>query len=183
MAHYISKLTEREREVLRLLSRGYDIKSAAIELSISTSAVTDRLRQARRKLAVSSSREAARVFVAQDSTSTFDVHRFSGMPKPSVLPQLARPGTFARNGIAMTTLIAAAAFISIIAADHSTSNSDGARPTPVDCRAFASAHARNGTPQGRSSGNVHFDTSVKDKRTASQTANAPKKKAEFCIAY
>lgn len=60
IADDVGKLMERECEVLGLLARGYDIKSAALELSISTSAVTDRLRQARRKLGVTSSREAAR---------------------------------------------------------------------------------------------------------------------------
>lgn len=180
MAHDVSKLTEREREVLRLLAHGYDIKSAALELSISASAVSDRLRQARRKLGVSSSREAARVLVAHESNGTFDVHRYLGIPNASVPRQSDRLGIFARNGMVMTMLIAAAALISIIAVDHPTSNADGARRRPIDCRAFASAHAKNGAP--RSSGNVHFDTSARGKRTVSRSATGPKKKAEFCIA-
>jgi DNA-binding CsgD family transcriptional regulator len=181
IAHDVSKLTEREREVLRLLAHGYDIKSAALELSISASAVSDRLRQARRKLEVSSSREAARVLVAHESKGTFDVHRFLGIPNASIPSHPVRLGIFARNGMAMTMLIAAAALISIIAVDHPTSNADGARHRPIDCRAFASAHAKNGAP--RSGGNVHFDTSARGKRTVPPSATGPKKKAEFCIAY
>ena len=140
MAHDLGKLSEREREVLRLLARGYDIKTAAIQLSISPSAVSDRLRQARRKLAVSSSREAARIFNAHEANGAFHVHTFSGMPKASVLPQSAHPGTLAKNGMAMTTLIAAAAFISLIATDHSTSDWEGARPASVQ-------QAKRGTEQ------------------------------------
>jgi DNA-binding CsgD family transcriptional regulator len=180
IAHDVSKLTEREREVLRLLAHGYDIKSAALELSISASAVSDRLRQARRKLGVSSSREAARVLVAHESNGTFDVHRFLGIPNASIPPHPVRLGISARNGMAMTMLIAAA-LISIIAVDHPTSNADGARHRPIDCRAFASAHAKNGAP--RSSSNVHFDTRASGKRTIPPSATGPKKKAEFCIAY
>lgn len=181
IAHDISKLTERESEVLRLLAHGYDIKSAAFELSISTSAVSDRLRQARRKLGVSSSREAARIHVAYESNSTFDVHRFSGVSKASIPPQLRSPSMFARNGMAMTMVIAAAAFVSIVALDQRTPSSQSAQHQPIDCRAFAAVHARNGTLRS-SSRNVHFDTSVKGKRTVSPIATGPKK-AEFCIAY
>lgn len=181
ITHDVGRLTERERVVLRLLAHGYDIKSAALELSISAGAVSDRLRQARRKLGVSSSREAGRILVAHESNGTFDVHRFLGVPNASIPPHPVRLGIVARNGMAMTMLIATAALVSIIAIDHPTSNADGARHRPVDCRAFASAHAKNGAP--RSSGNVHFDTSAKGKRTVSSSVSGPKKKAEFCIAY
>lgn len=54
-------LTEREKETLRLLLAGHDAKSAAAALGLSVHTVNERLREARRKLGVSSSREAARV--------------------------------------------------------------------------------------------------------------------------
>lgn len=47
---------------MRLLSQGYDIKAAARELAVSEGNVTERLREVRKKLGVSSSREAARLF-------------------------------------------------------------------------------------------------------------------------
>lgn len=53
-------LTEREKETLRLLAAGHDAKSAAVELGLSVHTVNERLRAARRKLGVSSSRAAAR---------------------------------------------------------------------------------------------------------------------------
>lgn len=181
MAHDVGKLTEREREVLRLLARGYDIKSAAMELSVSTSAVSDRLRQARRKLGVSSSREAARISADHEADSTFDVHRFSGVQNASVPPQLVGRALFVRNGMAMTTLIAAAALISFVAIDHPMSKSDSVSHQPVECQTFASAHAKNGAPH--SGRNVRFDTSVKGKEVASARPRTPKRKAEFCMTY
>lgn len=53
-------LTEKEKEALRLLVDGHDAKSAARALGLSVYTVNERLRDARRKMAVSSSREAAR---------------------------------------------------------------------------------------------------------------------------
>ncbi|MBH5322789.1 helix-turn-helix domain-containing protein [Aurantiacibacter sediminis] len=61
MADALGDLTEKEKEALRLLLAGHDAKSSARELDISVHTVNDRLRNARRKLDVSSSREAARI--------------------------------------------------------------------------------------------------------------------------
>jgi DNA-binding CsgD family transcriptional regulator len=54
-------LTEREKQTLRLMLRGHDAKSMARELDLSVHTINERLRYARRKLSVSSSREAARI--------------------------------------------------------------------------------------------------------------------------
>jgi DNA-binding CsgD family transcriptional regulator len=53
-------LTDREKATLRLLLVGHDAKSIARELGLSVHTVNERLRDARRKLGVASSREAAR---------------------------------------------------------------------------------------------------------------------------
>ncbi len=53
-------LTEKEKQTLRLLVSGYDAKSMARHLGLSVHTVNERLRDARRKMATSSSREAAR---------------------------------------------------------------------------------------------------------------------------
>ena len=53
-------LTEKEKQALRLLAGGHDAKSMARHLGLSVHTVNERLREARRKMAVSSSREAAR---------------------------------------------------------------------------------------------------------------------------
>lgn len=59
-------LTEREKETLRLLLKGHDAKSIARQLQLSVHTVNERLRDARRKLGVASSREAARLFAEMD---------------------------------------------------------------------------------------------------------------------
>ena len=56
----LDALTKKEKQTLRLILRGHDAKSAARELSLSLHTVNERLREARRKLGVTSSREAAR---------------------------------------------------------------------------------------------------------------------------
>lgn len=59
-------LTDKEKETLRLLLRGHDAKSSARALGLSVHTVNERLRDARRKLGVTSSREAARIVLAEE---------------------------------------------------------------------------------------------------------------------
>lgn len=60
-------LTDKEKDALRLLLRGHDAKSSAQELGLSVHTVNERLREARRKLGVTSSREAARRLLEADT--------------------------------------------------------------------------------------------------------------------
>lgn len=71
-------LTEAERAVLRLLGQGHDTKSAAVLLGISGHAVNERLREARRKLDVTSSRAAARLLLAEEGGLQEIRDEFSG---------------------------------------------------------------------------------------------------------
>ncbi|MFN3863848.1 MAG: DUF4019 domain-containing protein [Erythrobacter sp.] len=66
----VDTLNDKEREALRLLLRGHDAKSSARELGLSVHTVNERLRDARRKLGVTSSREAARVLMAAEGDET-----------------------------------------------------------------------------------------------------------------
>ncbi len=59
----VSALTETEKQTLRLMVRGHDAKSIARSLGLSVHTINERLRDARRKMAVSSSREAARLLL------------------------------------------------------------------------------------------------------------------------
>jgi len=59
-------LTEKEKQTLRLVVRGYDAKSMARHLGLSVHTINERLRYARRKMAVSSSREAARLLLDEE---------------------------------------------------------------------------------------------------------------------
>lgn len=74
----LSRLTEAERAVLRLLGQGHDTKSAAALLGISSHAVNERLREARRKLEVTSSRAAARLLLAAEGNLQEIRDEFSG---------------------------------------------------------------------------------------------------------
>ena len=60
-------LTEKEKETLRLMVRGHDAKSMANALSLSVHTINERLRAARRKLDVTSSREAARLLFESEA--------------------------------------------------------------------------------------------------------------------
>ena len=61
----ISGLTDRELEVLRLLAAGHTAKTIATRLGRSETSINERLRTARRKTGISSSRELARLLEAQ----------------------------------------------------------------------------------------------------------------------
>lgn len=63
----LNTLTDKERQTLRLILRGHDAKSTARELGLSVHTVNERLRDARRKLGVTSSREAARRLLAEEA--------------------------------------------------------------------------------------------------------------------
>ena len=56
-------LTDKEKQTLRLIVRGHDAKSIARSLGLSVHTINERLRDARRKMEVSSSREAARLLL------------------------------------------------------------------------------------------------------------------------
>lgn len=86
-------LTEKEKQTLRLVVRGHDAKSLARHLGLSVHTVNERLRDARRKLQVSSSREAARLLLETESD---DPQNFAdkqiGEAASSGLEQDAAPG-------------------------------------------------------------------------------------------
>lgn len=66
MSEGYQALTEKEKQALRLIVRGHDAKSTARHLGLSVHTINERLRGARRKLSVSSSREAARRLLAKE---------------------------------------------------------------------------------------------------------------------
>ncbi|WP_238550628.1 DUF4019 domain-containing protein [Blastomonas sp. AAP53] len=69
MTDWLGSLTEKEKQTLRLIVRGHDAKSIARTLGLSVHTINERLRDARRKMAVSSSREAARLLLAAEGGS------------------------------------------------------------------------------------------------------------------
>lgn len=86
-------LTDKERHTLRLLTLGHDAKSIARELGLSVHTINERLRDARRKMGASSSREAARLLRELEASDP----QFSGHQNPDPQnpdPQNCGPALF-----------------------------------------------------------------------------------------
>lgn len=62
----LSRLSPGERQILQLLAEGHTIKSIAVELGSTETALQERLRGARRKTGLGSSRELARLLRARE---------------------------------------------------------------------------------------------------------------------
>jgi len=98
----VATLTEREREALRLLLTGHDAKSIAARLDISVHAVNERLRKARQKLGVGSSREAARLLAATEGADNSFVGEKIGLG--AALPTASDDGRRNRRATGATRL-------------------------------------------------------------------------------
>lgn len=99
-------LTDKEKDTLRLLLRGHDAKSSASALGLSVHTVNERLRYARRKLGVTSSREAARIVLAAEGggpESLGDKPLGGALPGTAGADDLASTaGWWARHRFALT---------------------------------------------------------------------------------
>lgn len=147
-------LTEREKETLRLLLAGHDAKSVARQLGLSVHTINERLRDARRKLGVSSSREAARLLAAADDPAPdFAADKLLGVPAvdgtmpfsaPASPPRGAgqRLAWFGGGMIVMSLFIAAIALSSVV---HGAGENGSAAPA----RAPAEASAARSLPGAR----------------------------------
>ena len=67
----VERLSAGQKDCLRLVLQGYEFKEIARLLGTSPGAINERLREARRTLAVSSSREAARLLAAHEGASDY----------------------------------------------------------------------------------------------------------------
>ncbi|MCE7797391.1 DUF4019 domain-containing protein [Sphingobium sufflavum] len=117
----VDALSEREKATLRLLLAGHDAKSIARHLDLSVHTINERLRDARRKLGVSSSREAARhLGRAEGGDPQFPVPMDLGVAPLPLPPQQPEPhrqpkgaghvAAWLAGGIVMLCLIAVALF-------------------------------------------------------------------------
>jgi DNA-binding CsgD family transcriptional regulator len=123
-------LTEREKQTLRLIVRGHDAKSTARQLGLSVHTINERLRDARRKMEVSSSREAARLLLeAEGAGVDRQAPDFSGDTKigadamPVDAEHRAAPNRVSKRGVRehlnstgvllMTAAIALLAFLAL----------------------------------------------------------------------
>jgi DNA-binding CsgD family transcriptional regulator len=113
----LSRLNDSERKVLRLLAEGHTAKSIANALGSTPAAVNERLREARRKTGVGSSRELARLLKAQENRDEQlgVADRFVARPSISALaakPWRLHSGVFAMIGLFFVVTAGAAALLS-----------------------------------------------------------------------
>jgi DNA-binding CsgD family transcriptional regulator len=114
MTDAVQALSEKEKEALRLLLGGHDAKSMATALGLSVHTVNERLRDARRKLSVSSSKAAARLLREAEAPQMLG-DRFSGDAGAGASVQTLDPGpahsswpAWTIGGFAMIALFVAA---------------------------------------------------------------------------
>ena len=139
----VQNLTQRQKEILRLLLTGFDAKSAARELGISVHTVNEHLREARRHLGVSSSREAARILGQVEGVppnnmgpNGLGVGHQAGTPFWLRWPGPARRLAYA--GVPLVILIAAAAVALSIAHEGPASAPANALPKAMVTRSGVS---------------------------------------------
>lgn len=116
----IAALSVKELEILRLLAMGHTAKSIAARLGRSEAAINERLRDARRKTGVGSSRELARLIDAQKIWDKKIDLSSAGSPAD----EAARPANRGRPTskgtlVVLTALTVAAAGLAFAAADFS----------------------------------------------------------------
>lgn len=109
-------LTEKEKQTLRLIVRGHDAKSIARHLDLSVHTINERLRDARRKLEVSSSREAARLLLDTEGECPQNLadKQIGGAAPSADVAQGAAPGTGQGRTQRLTGLIAGVVIMSFI---------------------------------------------------------------------
>jgi DNA-binding CsgD family transcriptional regulator len=115
-------LTPKEQEALRLLAQGHDAKSIARHLGLSVHTINERLRDARRKLGVSSSREAARLLREIEGPEFFgDMALGAAIPpaaaqsvphQPAAHSPRRRPG-WQTGAVAMSLALSLAAILAL----------------------------------------------------------------------
>lgn len=148
MADGYDELTDKEKQTLRLMVRGHDAKSAASELALSVHTINERLRAARRKLEVTSSREAARLVLEREG----------GDPEKPVSRDLgdvgswqsdddggATAGTSARRpilaGVVIMLTLAAAALFLVPSVIQNDTDSGTTQSSPSDAEVESAARA------------------------------------------
>ncbi|MBR0552220.1 helix-turn-helix domain-containing protein [Stakelama marina] len=109
--HGPEALTEKEKQTLRMMVRGHDAKSIAASLDLSVHTINGRLRDARRKMAATSSREAARQLLeaegglASRPPENLVGKEIGGDPRIEQVDQGAAPIGGARHGLSRPWII------------------------------------------------------------------------------
>jgi DNA-binding CsgD family transcriptional regulator len=160
----IARLSERERDTLRLLLQGHDAKSIAGALGISVHVVNERLRESRRKLGVTSSREAARCLASYEGgvPKYFGNEKIGLAARPGNVADGARPTHWATGPLRPLHLLVAGTIMTLIlvsaAALWTVSTVERAAPSSGPPRVVATSPASGSViPPGPFLLSVTFD--------------------------
>lgn len=108
----LDRLNSAERDILTLLAQGHTAKSIAIVRVVSVASVNERLRSARRKTGIGSSRELARLVAGQENRDDLiDLAASPAQPALSPRPDAPRRASFPRWRLPMTAAVLIAAAI------------------------------------------------------------------------
>ena len=129
----LSGLSARELEVLRLLAAGHTIKTIAALIGSTETAINERLRAARRKTGIGSSRELARLLEAQKNWDRKIDLSPAGDPTNSA-PQPAQAG---QNWSKGTIIMAVALPVTAIALIMAMASAAPQAATPVAAQAIS----------------------------------------------
>jgi DNA-binding CsgD family transcriptional regulator len=146
MAQGYQALTEKEKQTLRLMLLGHDAKSLARHLDLSVHTVNERLRDARRKLEVSSSREAARLLLQTELENPQSVGDtlLREARSPGAVPQGDASAQGPKAGNRLAWPIAGALIMSLMLAALALSTLPGAE-IPSDAAGQAAATVVTGS--------------------------------------
>lgn len=139
----IAALNPSEREVLGLLAEGHTAKSIATLTGRSVAAVNERLREARRKTGIGSSRELARLYAAAHKNRDEKIDLAAA---PAAAPGLLSParGGWRKGRIVMPLILIGGLAAALIAAqaNHGAANAPRIPPDPEILNALAEADSR-----------------------------------------
>ena len=132
------KLNAAERRALSLLAQGHTAKSIATLTERSVGAVNERLREARRKTGVGSSRELARMFAAQENRDDLIGMAPLADGCPASLPAAASGRRWKGTALMSVTLAAALAALAFVARP-APQESPAPPPSTVDSALYSDA--------------------------------------------
>lgn len=137
MAAGYQSLTKKEKQTLRLIVRGHDAKSLARHLGLSIHTVNERLRDARRKLEVPSSRAAARLLLDTENQHPQNVadKQIGEAPPPGDVEQASASAPDLKRADRLAVAIAGVFIMSLILGLLALSlSSDAAGPSTAAAR-------------------------------------------------
>lgn len=126
----LSKLSATELHILRLFAQGHTAKSVAAATERSVGAVNERLREARRKTGIASSRELARLLAAQEiRDEKIDLDQWDESDPEFPPADASKPRPWLAGG---TFVMIAIALVGAVLAGTQSTPKTPTQPVPID---------------------------------------------------